>query len=80
MVSLKYSGMTVIEKKTACLKKQEEIIFRESLLPFRLDPFVFPVVLCLHPGACFNMAVIRVLKNLKIDGDFSDMKKYRLQK
>jgi hypothetical protein len=79
MESLKYSGMRVTEK-TVCIKKQEEIRFKESLLTFGLESFVFPVVLCVYPGACLNTIVIPVFKNLNLDGGFSDRNKYRLQK
>ena len=41
--------------------KQEDIRFRESLLPFGLESLVFPFVLCMYPGACLNMIVISVL-------------------
>jgi len=55
------------KKKPACIKKQEEIRFTESLLPFGLESFVFPVVLCVYPGAYLNMTAIPVLKYLKLD-------------
>lgn len=57
-----------VTKKTACIQKQEEIRFTESLLPFGLESFVFPVVLCVYPGAYLNMIAIPVLKYLKLDG------------